>query len=57
MEEVQTQVGVGDAVQNQMGDVGDKNIGLVELGLERSLPLALGLEDVDGVADEFSHVG
>lgn len=51
VEELQTQLCAGDAVQDQMGDVGDKNVGLVEVGAERILPLVVGLENMDRVMD------
>lgn len=50
-----------DSVQNEVGNVGNENLGFCEARFEEILPLGVGFEDSDGakneVVDARSEVG
>lgn len=41
-----------NSVQNEMGNVGNKNLGFSEVRFEGVLPLVVGFKDSDGVENE-----
>lgn len=52
IKKLQTKFGVVNSVQNEMGNVRDKNLGFGEVRFEGVLPLVVGFKDSDGVEDE-----
>lgn len=56
IEELQSELRIVDTINDEMGNVGNKNIGLSKARLEGFMRL-MGFKDSDDVRDEFVDVG